>query len=100
MVYQFFDKKTDAGVDLNEQLAEILHKPAIKKFKRRKSMLDLQTTFGQLIWQKWNHCLLRIKMLNIYYVSQMFSLNMLGWVKPLKDKQDKTVLNAFIKIVN
>ena len=49
MVYQFFDKKTDVGVDLNEQLAEILHKPAIKKFKRRKSMLDLQTTFGQLI---------------------------------------------------
>ena len=39
-------------------------------------------------------------MLNIYYVSQMFSLNMLGWVKPLKDKQDKTVLNALIKIVN
>ena len=100
MVYQFFDKKTDVGVDLNEQLAEILHEPVIKKFKRRKSMLDLQTTFGHLIQQKWNHCLLRIKMLNIYYVSQMFSLNMLGWVKPLKDKQDKTVLNAFIKIVN
>ena len=34
MVYQFFDKKTDVAVDLNEQLAEILHEPVIKKFKR------------------------------------------------------------------
>ena len=23
-----------------------------------------------------------------------------GWVKPLKDEKDKTVLNAFIEIVN
>ena len=43
--------------------------------------------------------LLRIKMLNIYYVSYMFSLNMHGF-KPLKGKKGKTVLNAFIEIVN
>ena len=47
MVYKFFDKKTkDRGVTLakksaiksipqNEQLAEELHKPIIRKFKRR-----------------------------------------------------------------
>ena len=36
MVYMFFDKKTGSGVNVNEQLAEELHKPVIKKFKIRK----------------------------------------------------------------
>ena len=35
-VYKFFDKKTGSGVSVNEQLAGELHKPLIKKFKRRK----------------------------------------------------------------
>ena len=36
MVYKFFDEKTGSGVSVNEQLAEELHKPVAKKFKRRK----------------------------------------------------------------
>ena len=36
MVYKFFDKKTGSRISENEQLAEELHKPVIKKFKRRK----------------------------------------------------------------
>ena len=36
MVYKFFDKKKGSRVSLNEQLAEELHKPVTKKFKRRK----------------------------------------------------------------
>ena len=36
MVYKIFDKKTRSGVSVNEQLAEELHKPVIKKFKKRK----------------------------------------------------------------
>ena len=36
MVYRFFDKKTESRVNLNEQLAEELHKPVIKILKRRK----------------------------------------------------------------
>ena len=41
MVYKFFDKKlTDSGVNIpsefNEQLAKELHKPIIRKFKKRK----------------------------------------------------------------
>ena len=43
MVYKYFDKKTGSRVSLNEHLAEELHKPAIKKFKRRRSMQDLGT---------------------------------------------------------
>ena len=36
MVYKFFDKKPGSGISINEQLAEELHKPVIKKFKKRK----------------------------------------------------------------
>ena len=41
MVYKIFDKKTGSGISVNEQLAEQLHKPVIKKFKRRKVYADL-----------------------------------------------------------
>ena len=36
MAYKFFDRKTGSGISVNEQLAEELHKPVIKKIKRRK----------------------------------------------------------------
>ena len=47
MVYKVFDKKAGSGVSVNEQLAEELHKPVIKKLKRRKSVRELTTIFGQ-----------------------------------------------------
>ena len=34
--YNFFDKKIGSRMSVNEQLGEQLHKPLIKKFKRRK----------------------------------------------------------------
>ena len=63
MVYKFFDKKstllTDksvagGGVANNEikqnfQLAEELHKPIIRKFKKEKFILDLKIIFSVLI---------------------------------------------------
>ena len=49
MVYRFFDKETGSRMSVNEQLAEELYKPIIKKFKRRKSMQDLKAIFGQQI---------------------------------------------------
>ena len=36
MVYKIFDEKTGSVISLNKQLAEELHKPIIKKLKRRK----------------------------------------------------------------
>ena len=36
MVYKFFGKKIGSRVSVNEKLAEELHKPIIKKFKRTK----------------------------------------------------------------
>ena len=66
LVYEFFDKKTGLGVSVNEQLAEELHKPVIKRFERRK----LSRRFKDKIFAAdLDYCFLRIKMLNIYYVS-------------------------------
>ena len=46
MAYKLFDKKTGSGLSVNEQLTEELHKPVIKKFKRRK----VYTRFKDNIW--------------------------------------------------
>ena len=54
MVYKFFDKKSKVSsvnipLDFNEQLAEELHKPIIRKFKKENFTLDLKIIFGELI---------------------------------------------------
>ena len=36
MVCKLFDKKTGLGVSVNEQLAEKLHKPVVKKIQKKK----------------------------------------------------------------
>ena len=50
IVYKFFDKKTAGSciksIPKNEQLAEELHKPIIRKFKKRK----VCSTFKDNIW--------------------------------------------------
>ena len=46
MVYMFFDEKTGAGMSVNEEIAEELHKPVIKKIKRRK----IYARFKDNIW--------------------------------------------------
>ena len=63
MVYKLFDKNTKGiGVTLankstvksisqNEQLAEELHKPIIKKLKKGKYIQHLETIFELQIWQ-------------------------------------------------
>ena len=53
MIYKFFDKKTKgSGVTLanksipqNEQLAEELHKPIIRKFKKKRSIFSIQRQY-------------------------------------------------------
>ena len=57
-------------------------------------MRDWKTIFGEQILLKWDHCLQRIKKLNIYCV--IYISNKYAWVKSLKDKKGETVINAFI----
>ena len=52
MVYKFFDKMSKGGRIINEpnyQLANELHKPNIRKFKKEKFIHLLETIFGVLI---------------------------------------------------
>ena len=99
MVYKFFDKKTGSGISVNEQLAEELHKPVIKKFKRRK----VYARFKDNIWAADLAEMesLSSKNKNVKYLLCAIDVfTKYAWVKPLKDKKGKTVLNAFIEIVN
>ena len=77
MVCKFFNKKTGSGVNVNE-LAKELHKPVTKKLKRRK----VYVRFKDNIWAADLDEMVLLssenKILNTYYVSKMFSLNMHG----------------------
>ena len=48
MVRKIFDKKTGSVQIVNEKLAEKLHKPVIKKFKRRKVYARFNPNLGGL----------------------------------------------------
>ena len=83
----------------NQQLADELHKPIIKKFKRRK----VYSSFKDNIWgadladmQLISNCNKGIRF--ILYVIELFSKY--AWVVPLKDKKGLTIVNAFQSILN
>ena len=111
MVYKFFDKKTKgSGVTLasksaiksipqNEQLAEELHKPIIRKFKKR----EVYSAFKDNIWvadlanmqliSKFKKgCRFLLCVINIY--------SKYAWVVPLKNKKGVSIVNPFQSILN
>ena len=99
MVYKFFYKKTGSGVNVNEVLAQELHKLMIKKFKRRK----VYTRLKDNIWPADLAEMGSITSKNrggkfLFCAVDVFTKY--AWFKTLQDKKAKTVLNAFIKIVN
>ena len=99
MVYKLSDQKTGSGVNVNEQLAEELHKSVIKEFKRRK----VYARFKDNIWAAdlAEMGSLPSKNKNVKYLICFIDvITEYARAKPLKDKKDKTVLNAFIEIVN
>ena len=99
IAYKFFDKKTGSGVSTNEQLAKELHKPVIKKFKRRKVYARFEDNMLEVDFAEIK--LLSSKNKNVKYLLCVIDFfTKYAWVKPLKDKKGKTVLNAFIEIVN
>ena len=53
MVYKFIDQKKWSGVSVNEQIAEELHKPVVKKFKIKWKIWEikhLNEKFKNNIW--------------------------------------------------
>ena len=92
-------KKTGLGVILNEQLAEELHKPVIKKLKRSK----VYARFKDNIWAAdltEMESLVSTNKNDKYLLCVPDVFTKYVWLKTLKDKKGKTVVNAFIEIVN
>ena len=99
MIYNSFNKKIGSRVSANEQLTEELHRPVAKTFKRRK----IYARFKDNIWAAdlIKMELLSSKKKNVKYLLCVIHVfTEYAWVKPLKDKKGKTVLNAFMEIVN
>ena len=103
MVYKFFDKKS-VGSDAkhvntkitpqNQQLAEELHKPIIRKFEKRK----VHAAFKDNIW---GADLADMQLLSKYNKGIRFLLCVIdifskyAWVVPLKDKKGVSIVKAF-----
>ena len=98
MVYTFFDKKSQgSGLPSNKentQLADELHKPIIRKFKKRK----VHPSFKDNIW---GVDLADMQLLSKFNKGFRFLLCVIdifskyAWVIPLKDKKGISIVNAF-----
>ena len=107
MVYKFFDKKskgsgvtlTNKSIHQNEQLAEELHKPIIRKCKRR----EVYSAFKDYIWVA---DLADMQLISKFNKGFRFLLCVIdiyrkyAWVVPLKDKKGVSIVNAFQSILN
>ena len=104
MVYKLFDKKsTGSGIANNDikqnlQLAKKLHKPIIRKFRKRK----VYSGFRDNIWSADLADMQLISKFNkgfkfLLCVIDIFSKY--AWVVPLKDKKGVSIVNAFQKIL-
>ena len=102
MVYKFFDSKVSGSgakpLPQNEQLANELHKPIIRKFEKRK----VYSTFKDNIW---GVDLADMLLLSKYNKGIRFSLCAIDifskytWVVPLKDKKAISIVKAFQSIL-
>ena len=105
MVYKFFDKKSaGSGIANNDikqnlQLAKELHKPIIRKFKKRK----VYSGFRDNIWGAHLADMQLISKFNkgfrfLLCVIDIFSKY--AWVVPLKGKKGVSIVDAFEKILD
>ena len=102
MVYQFLDKKSKGSGITNEynyQLANELHKPFIKKFKKRK----VYSSFKDNIWgvdladiQSWSKYNKGFK----YLLFAIDFFSKYAWVIPIKDKIGTSIVNACKTIIS
>ena len=92
-------KQNQRPLDLaTHQLAEELHKPIIRKFKKR-------TVYSGFKDNSWGTDLADMQLINMFNKGFRFLLCVIdifskyAWVVPLKDKKGITITNAFQKIL-
>ena len=104
MVYKFVDKKSSSGSGIannktkqNMQLAEELHKPIIRNFKKR-------TVYSRFKDNIWDADLADMQLISKFNKGFRFSLCVIdifckyAWVVPSKDIKGVGIVNAFQKI--
>ena len=102
MFNKFFDKRSSGnGIasEPNYQLANELHEPIIRKFKRRK----VYSSFRDNIWGVDLADMQSLGKYNkgnkyLFYAIDLFSKY--AWVLPLKDKKGTSIINVFQKIIS
>ena len=102
MVYAFFDKKCKGSGIINEpfyQLANELHKPIIRKFRKRR----VYSSFRDNIWgvdladmQSLSKYKKGIK----YLLCAIDLFSKYAWVVPIKDKKGISIVNIFKKMIS
>ena len=107
MVYKSFDKKSASGIGVhtneikqNLQLAEEIHKPIIRNFKKGTLYLRFKDNIlGADLADIQSINKLNKEFRFLLYVIDIFSKY--AWVVPLKDKKERvSIVNAFQKILN
>ena len=104
MVYNFFDKKSKGGsanneIKQNEQLAEELQQPIIKKLKKR-------TAYSTFNDNNWGADLADMQLISKFNKKIRFLLCVIDiyskyvWVVPLKNKKGVTIASAFQNILD
>ena len=104
MVYKLFDKKQKGSginipLEFNEQLAEELFKPIIRKFKKR-------TVYSGFKDNIWGADLTDMQLISKFNKGFRFLLCVIdifskyAWVVPLKDKKGVSIVDAFQKILD
>ena len=102
MVYKFFDKKSKGtGIKSmpNQQLANEIHKPIIRKFKKRKVHSSLKNNI-------WGVDLADMQLISKYNKGIRYLLCVIdffskyAFVVPLKDKKGSTIASAFQSILD
>ena len=99
VVYNFFDKKlTGSGLNIplefNEQLAKELHKPIIRKFKKRRVYSGLRDNI-------WGADLADMQLISNFdkgfrlLLCAIDIFSKYAWVVPSKDKKGISIVNAF-----
>ena len=98
IVYKIFDKKTFGSsiksMPQNEQLAEELYKPIIRKFKKRK----VCSTFKDNTWDADLADMQLISKFNIGFRFLLCAIDIFSkyaWIVPLKDKKWCNIVNVF-----
>ena len=102
MIYKFFAKKSSGSgvksMPQNEQLAEELHKPIIRKLKARK----VYSAFKDNIWDADLADMQLIRKFKKGFRFLLCVINIFSkyaWVVPLKDKKGVSIVNAFQSIL-